>query len=236
MATVSPAPVEDELMLQVRQAPFQAKPGHETILCPVLAALYNNGDLDVDEKGFVTQSDLKKGLARLGLEVECRDGLAGILFPKKNAPERVSLFQLKQPHIEHKYSTMIRDPVIDSARFEDVIMRQAVPATPGEETKFYKLQLKKAMDYAQTTKETKNDYNKEGGDGMLISFGAMLEVFGRYEGDEAKDVQYMTEADLRAIFLESNYPQGWKPHRVSRKTIRHEIVSMKMSTCCCVVL
>jgi len=169
-----------------------------TIICPILATLYNQGDLEVDENGCCTQEQLKKALMKTG----CSGSLLSVLsLPAKNKP--LNIFEMTQnKSVAHKISSCIRNPQPDEGAlykfFDDYVTKRDVITTK-----------ELGMAWSGMTSDPEAKGNSEGMPLMIAVFATMIEAFGRAENGRC----YLTKDDLHDLYIGMKYPAHWQPHK-----------------------
>jgi hypothetical protein len=174
------------------------------IICPVLATLYNQGDLEVDQHGCCTREQLMKGLMKTG----CSGTLLKVLtLPASKGP--LNIFELKQNKaVAHKVSSCIRNPQPDEGalhKFFDEYVTDVITAK----------ELGKAWSTMSNDPELAAKSNPEGKPLMIAVWAAMLEAFGRTDAGGL----YLTKEDVHGLYIDLKYPKDWQPHKYGSFTI-----------------
>lgn len=227
---------------------FSRKPNCDKILCPVMAALYNNGDLEVGEDG-ATMEQLSDGFKRTGCNssilIKAIAGLAkdrplnifdmGVHeFHEGNQEEELKRNQMggMMAPVAHKTSSGLRNPAPDENKFKEFVAQYGI-GKEGEKI-FTARELGKIVHDGRNDPERIKLGNPQGPDAFLGTWAAMLDVFGRRD---EKGRYYLTEADLHALFIESKYPDGWDLHEWTLSTCAGRVLAVKRqnesgSVCC----
>jgi len=175
---------------------YRARPGADEIPCPFLTSAYNNGDLVPEEDGTVHRGVLEEALARVGLGPRVRSRLTKIVTEADDSPDTIDLFQLRDSKIDHTGSTGIRDPKVDPSKLPDLLQF-------GENGRMYRKHFARAASHFGQV-----DPGVKGSVVETIEMTALLEVFGRVDADGDR---YLTDDDIRGLWLEGRYPEGWQP-------------------------
>ena len=175
---------------------YRVRPDVDKIPCPFLAAAYNNGDLTPAPDGTLNTRQLDDALADVGISHGVRSILVSGADNTDLIPESLNLFKLRDSSLDHSGSTGIRDPKVSPQKLDDLL-------SFGENGKMFEKHFAVAANefagrdpgFAGTVAET-------------FEFTAILQVFGRV--DKSGD-RYLTNADIKGLWLEGRYPQDWKP-------------------------
>jgi hypothetical protein len=187
-------------------AGYRLRPNADAIPCPFLVSAYNNGDLVPEANGTLHRDVIEEALARVGLGKEIRSALAALVVSKDGDVEAttLNLFELRDSGLDHTGSTGIRDPKVDAS------------------------QLPALLEFARDGRMYHEDFAAAarhfglvdpGAKGALvetIELTALVEVFGR-EDDGGE--RYLTTDDVRRVWLEGRYPEGWEPRERDTITV-----------------
>jgi hypothetical protein len=207
------------------------------ILCPVLASMYNAGHLKVPTDGICTTDIFVDGFMTIGLQ---RD-YARSLVQKITKDENINVLNMAaKKGLRHIKSLGIRQQegiqghLIDEKLLQygtrgaytienknDSCCEKFVACLAGEwndnseENRFYPKNFTKIMQMSDDPHEGGNPKAQE------ISFAGVLLAFGRKDPKRAgtNSELYLTEADLRRLYLESRYPDGYKARPWNRKKL-----------------
>jgi len=176
----------------------RSKPRADDIPCPFLAAAYNSGDLVCDEDGMMTTQALEAALAYAGLAEGLRTTLARGAAKKSSSGDEhgLNLFELRGSAADHTGNTGIRDPEVDPTKLPTLLGF-------GENGRMYMRHFAKAANFFRQA-----DPGLEGTATETVELTALLKVFGR---DDEDGRLYLTDDDLRALWVEGRYPDGWTP-------------------------
>lgn len=180
------------------------------ITCPVIGALFKNGDIVPDSGGRVSRQQTLDALVRVGVSLATAEETTFGNFMHLAEPQFINIFEMNLllPHIaspflslEHDFSTGIRDgPRPDALKyqlFEDKFMRTDdaagwTPADVDEAIKFFA--------------NSSNDLGT--GPGSLGAIQLMLAEFG--------EQKFLSAAEMKGLFLKSDYPSGFEARRDAR--------------------
>eukprot|EP00619_Florenciella_sp_RCC1007_P001505 CAMPEP_0205907466 /NCGR_PEP_ID=MMETSP1325-20131115/2564_1 /ASSEMBLY_ACC=CAM_ASM_000708 /TAXON_ID=236786 /ORGANISM="Florenciella sp., Strain RCC1007" /LENGTH=264 /DNA_ID=CAMNT_0053273561 /DNA_START=62 /DNA_END=856 /DNA_ORIENTATION=- len=210
---------------------YAKRPGWDKIICPALAALYMNGDLLVDEEGFVTEADLAAAVKRTGLEGVMVSGVSNLSVPCPDTPahlRKINLFKLDGSMLEHDCSTGIRDPAPDPDKFEK--MATYADYSQDAEGRFYVKDLKKAITYFKANPNDRNLDSPDGGTAIILTYMGVLQVWG---SDDEEGFRFISVPKLRALLLEGRYPRGWIPTAWSGFDILSKVIDYSTDGKCC---
>lgn len=183
---------------------FRQLPRANEITCPVLAACYCNGDLVPDAHGMVDREQLRAVVRKVG----CRSNKLVEAITVAAKDERINVFELPG-HYEHEVATGIRCspgsfPQPDVAKFE------VLASFADGRQRIYAKELKACSDYfmknGNRTKTAVIPSSKNMK--VIVGFSGLLEAFGREDPRRGREL-YLTVEDLRRIFIENQYPEGW---------------------------
>ena len=176
---------------------YAVRPNADEIPCPFLLTAYNNGDLVPEEDGTLHQEMIDEALARVGLAERVRSRLVRVVIRgADDSPTTLNLFRLRDSKIDHTGSTGIRDPKVDPEKLPDLLAF-------GEDGRMYRRHFAKAVSHFG-----RQDPGIKGTVVQTAEVTALLEVFGRKDEDGER---YLTEEDVRGLWLEGRYPEGWTP-------------------------
>lgn len=176
---------------------YRIRPGADEIPCPFLTAAYNNGDLVPEEDGTLHRDVIEEALARVGLAKSLRERLSTMVVTRADeSPDTFNLFKLRDSSIDHTGSTGIRDPEVDPSKLPELLGF-------GENGRMYRKHFASAASHFGAL-----DPGAKGSLVETIEMTALLEVFGRVDEDGER---YLTDEDVRGLWLEGRYPEGWKP-------------------------
>jgi hypothetical protein len=172
------------------------------IPCPALATLFNSGDLNPEADGTMSTADLDDALAKVGVGGAVRAFLVKGADDTDSMPESFNLFKLHDSSLDHTGSTGIRDPrdpsnpkKVDPARLQELLAH-------GDQGRMYSKHFA-----AAANQFSKEDPGLVGTAIQTLEFTAILEVFGR---QDANSDRYLTDADVKGLWLDAKAPQGWK--------------------------
>jgi len=175
---------------------FRVRPNVDKIPCPFLASAYNNGDLSPAPDGTLTTKNLNDALADVGISQRMRSILVRSADKTDEIPGVLNLFKLRGSSLDHAGSTGIRDPKINPQKLDELL-------SFGENGKMF------GKHFAEAANEfARRDPGFKGTALVTTEFTAILQVFGR--PDESGD-RYLTNADIKGLWLDGRYPQNWKP-------------------------
>jgi len=217
----------EELHPMPASVPLHApqRPLVDRITCPVLAALYTNGDLLPDSQGIVTEAQVSRGLRITG----CRSQTILDGFNQRVAMCRngLNIFRMDDSFLEHTTSTGIRDPSCGPT--PNLVRFNQFARYCDSNGRMYAYELQRAVTsfVGATPGDLAGDVRVADPSVAAVSilppFALLLEVFGRT--DQAGGRPYLTRDDLRTLLLEGRYPTGWAPHRYTTldvlATLRH---------------
>lgn len=208
----------------IRAAPYSLKPNNEKIVCPVLRAMYNNGDIVPDERGNVTQAQLIEAARKLGMPDSIAKDTGGFKLPNG-----VNIFGMntKNSHFtgadrpyHHKTSSGILNLGVDT------VGSGAVQAKFDELWSYNsngRIKAKELHKYVAACKAGKAGIilggDKKVPDLQQPNAGLTLATFARDEG--------YTREDLHALFVQGNYPEWFQGAKVSLARILAKIVAVK---------
>lgn len=179
---------------------WRTRPDGDQIPCPALLCFYNHGLLNPDPQGMVTVAELDQALATVGVAAAIRGRLTKGADETEGTPEKFNLFALRDSKLDHTGSTGIRDPHVDPAKLDEALLRHA------ENGRMYARHFAAAANAGRQA-----DPGWKGTVLQTGEFTAILQVFGRL--DESGD-RYLTEADLKSLWIEGRFPAGWVPRPV----------------------
>ena len=195
----------------------------EKIICPCMATLYANGDLETDANGCATQEQLKVALMRTGLRSEA---LLGALSSAA-ADGPLNIFEMNGTKVEHSFSSGIRDPAPSPERFDELLKF-------SDNGKFTTREFSRAIEYFR---KNPNDVNADvtfaaldGGTDFQLTAGGLIEVFGRDGGE------YLTDEDLRGIYLHAKYPEGWTVREWGMLDAAGKLIEIKAAKYSCGIM
>ena len=173
----------------------------DEIPCPALLTLYNNGLLNPKEGedgGELTTDELDEVLVKIGVSSIVRKVLVRGADKSDGVRDgKFNLFQLRDSNLDHSGSTGIRDPKVDPSKLDSMLLDF------GENGRLYAEHFAAAAANAR-----EKDPGIKGTVIETVEFTALLEVFGRV--DES-DKRYLTNEDVRRLWIEGKFPEGWKP-------------------------
>lgn len=186
---------------------YRPRPNADTIPCPGLAALYNHGVIRPDPEGNVTSAHFDAALSEIGLTKPLRKLLIHVADKTDAMPNSFNLFGLRQSSLNHPGSTGIRDPTVNVEQLPELLKF-------GENGRMYARHFALAANHFQKTRPDRGpggfDVQKH-----VPTFAAMnneltaaLLVFGR---KDEKGERYLTFQDVRDLWVDGKYPQGWSP-------------------------
>lgn len=179
-----------------RAKEYAERPRADEIPCPFLVTAYNNGRLVPSEDGTVDHAAVDAALAGAGLGPRVREKLLGVVSRADVAPDRLDLFGLRDSPIDHTGSTGVRDPKVNPDRLPELLAF-------GEGGRMYRKHLAAAVAHFGRA-----DRGRKGMIVQTTELTALLEVFGRVD---ERGKRYLSDADVRRIWLEGRYPEGWSP-------------------------
>jgi hypothetical protein len=186
---------------------YQARPHADTIPCPGLAALYNQGALKPDADGTVMSSHFDEVLSGIGLTKTVRRVLVHVADKTDAIRGSFNLFQLRQSYLNHPGSTGVRDPVVNVAQLPELLKF-------GENGRMYSRHFAVAANHFLKVKPDRGPGSFDVKEhvptfaAMNNEFAAGLMVFGRVD---ERGERYLTFEDIRDLWIEARYPKGWTP-------------------------
>ena len=203
------------------------KPKINDIPCPVVALLYNNEMIVPDpESGKVNWLDIAKGAAALGVGADIILKVFNTFSKKLTVEQKaggIDLFGLKETKLNHGFSTGIRDPTVDASKLEELLLfadKEVIGGSGGQ--RMYARNFHRARDHylAQAKASGKGDLGFSSSITAAVDFVVMVEAFGRSGDSEGR---YLTEEDLRRLFIGSEFPQDFVAHRFHKIDLLDEV-------------
>ena len=173
----------------------------DKIPCPALLSLYNNGDLRPESDGTVDMKELDKALGSIGCGPMVRNLLLKVADGTDEMPESFNLFNLRDSNIDHTGSTGIRDPKVDPEKLDRFL-------SFGTNGRLYADNLTDAAAHFNSI-----DPGFKGTTIQTLELSALLQAFGRADPDRGGE-RYLTNDDIKGLWLEGKYPQNWEPRPV----------------------
>lgn len=176
------------------------------ITCPVIGALFKNGDLLPDEDGYVTRGQTQKAMLRVGISEVLALSTTKANFGFLPTPQRINIFKMdmdmydedEEPNNrEHDKSTGIRDGSAPDESKYDEFESQFI----GDDDIWSKDDVKAAIKYYQ---RNTNDAG-ENANGLT----SIKSMFNQFADDDAT----LSKAEFKGLFLNSDYPAQWKVKR-----------------------
>ena len=209
----------------------------EDIPCPVVALLYNNEMIVPDpESGKVSWFDIAKGAAALGVGVDILVKVFKTFSRKLTAEQKaggINLFGLKETKLNHGFSTGIRDPTVNASKLEELLLfADKKMSGGGSERRMYARNFHRARDHylAQAKANGEGDLGFSSSITAAVDFVVMVEAFGRSGDSEGR---YLTEEDLRRLYIDSNFPQDFVAHRFHKIDLIDEVSVILCGCNCC---
>ena len=176
----------------------ELRPNSDSIPCPALLSLYNNGLLEPKNDGTVSRHHLSCVLERLGISRTVGKILTRGAAKTTSTPDMFNLFKLRDSILDHSGSTGIRDPKVNENKFSEVMQF-------SENGRMY------PKHFAQVAKHCRNvDSGLFGTFVQTVEFAAVLALFGRVDNVGDK---FLSNDDMHALWLRGEYPMSWVPHR-----------------------
>ena len=189
---------------------YADRPRANDIPCPFLLTAYNNGRLRPAEDGTIQHEAIEAALAHVGLGKRVRTKLLSVVSRADTAPDTLNLFGLRDSPIDHTGSTGIRDPEVNPGKLSELLAF-------GENGRMYRKHFAKAVSHFG-----RDDPGRKGMIVQTAEVTALLEVFGR---TDERGRRYLTDEDVRRIWLEGRYPEGWSARPVDSITLPRFLVS-----------
>lgn len=197
-----------QVLMSIDSHHWEDRPNCQTVMCPVLKTLYNQGMLPCTEEGWVTEKDLAKSF---------RDGLClnSVLLEKLiisaevspidkndlNSEKGMNIFKMNNSIAEHPYGSGVLDPDVPGTheeKFEEILKH-------SKNGRFGKQEL---GDMAERFRKNNPDHTEVSGNGDMFVVGmAFLDAFGRRDDEEFG--LYFTNEDMRRLYLDGRPPEGW---------------------------
>jgi hypothetical protein len=229
----------DLRLCTAREIVYEKRNRQETIICPILAACYNNYDLQADDDGRVTFEDLQACFVRIGMEP---DYAASLLTKIMGDAREFNLFDMrnkeKYPFIGHAKYTGVRHGGVDETRFKEMMRfgsaHDAERNQQGCKCIVNTLTLKRRKKKKNASAENRfysgncseicqtfSLKNEEGGGKLaqMLTFAAMLAAFGRLDASFNPPRRYLTQPDLHRLMVDGRYPEEWIPKVFGRKEV-----------------
>jgi len=181
------------------------------ITCPVIGALFKNGDLVPDSCGRVSRQQTLDALVRVGVSLNTAEETTFGNFMHLPEPQIINIFEmdLLMPHnasgflsLEHDFSTGIRDGDSPNvAKYAEFEAFMTTDGAPGWTTR----DVDAAIDHFGDP-TISNDIGS--GPGSLEAIQVMLTEFG--------EQSFLSAAEMKGLFLNSDYPSGFMARRDTR--------------------
>lgn len=196
------------------------------IMCPVLAAMYNSGQLKVDEEGRVSLTELFRMLTQdLGVgQAFAAFQARGVAAYKLNDHEEIfrsrkisedgeerylNIFKMHaNPEVRHGMGTAVR--AADGPNEE--IFDQFITNNCNDSEKMYRSDILKIVEFTVEFGEKKGEFS----DSMFkvmrewqmrLAMDGFLSAFG--EKDE-NDEQFLKLSDVRRLYINGELPENWR--------------------------
>jgi len=176
---------------------WKERPNADTIPCPALVTLYNQGMLDPDSEGNVSIKDLDHQLALIGVGEKVRAVLIKGAEETDSIADNFNLFRLRDSKLDHTGSTGVRDPEVSPEKLQEALLRFS------EDGKMYSEHFAAAANRAKRI-----DPGLKGTAIQTVEVRALLEVFGRLDEQGRR---YLTTTDVTDLWLYGRFPEGWTP-------------------------
>jgi len=197
------------------------------LVCPLAGALFSHGDLTLEETDqgelFCSLDDAQKGLVAAGLPLKiCEkvcEGIEKLILAGPKAEEYKSKgnrFDWKDMNgwgVIHQFNSQIRSAGKEPSEEAFQKMATFMREEDGEK-RMYATDFFKFLD--NLNKDESVPKQGEGPHPASV-IGAAVEAFGKARDKEIKEPglgtdNYLTEGDLRRLYMESRYPIDWKPN------------------------
>lgn len=162
-----------------------------------MLSFYNNGWLEVDEAGNVTQESLDQALEMAGIGGKIRQALLKTADESDPIQGSFNLFQLRESKLSHTGSTGIRNPRVHPEQLQEALLYFS------EDGRMYAEHFAAAANYG-----AERDPGVKGTVFQTVEFRALLEVFGRLDENQER---YLSSKDIKGLWLDGRFPDGWQP-------------------------
>jgi len=174
---------------------YESRPNGDAIPCPFLLAAYNHGELNPAPDGTLSTDALEKAVLDTGLSPLLSKTLVWNADRADDIPDSVNLFELHDTVLDHSGSTGVRDPDIDLDKLEELVGF-------AEDGRMYSKHFA-----AATSHFRKDDPGFTGTVQESMELTTLVEVYGRPDEDGDR---YLTVDDVRGLWAEGRYPEGWQ--------------------------
>lgn len=208
----------------------------DEIICPVLAMMYNAGDITPDENGFVSLTGLLAGVRKIG--INDRDVAMQVTLGS-HRDGGVNIFTLEKHGSAHTVGTGIRHSQTPSQEAFENLTQFA--KEEGGKKKLSLTEMAKGINAQKKSKfVTKGGGNFAGesdegmgvkklpdGSEMDLVYWVVFARFGRPWGGTQPAHPWLFVEELRTMLLDGLYPEEWKPRVMDNKAGMSSLIELE---------